>query len=98
MISIWKFPLDIVDIQSIEMPFLSKAISVQFQGERLCLLVRVNTHASASKKNRLIRIVGTGNPMPELDPGQWHFVGTVQQFGGSLVWHVFASFGREERI
>jgi hypothetical protein len=35
---------------------------------------------------RKIAIVGTGNVMPD---GELVFVGTVQQHGGDLVWHVF---------
>lgn len=85
MTRIFKYPLRITDIQTVPMPEGAETLSVQMQNEFPCIWARVDdSHASVE---RTVVIVGTGHPCPGDDDA--HYVGTVQQFGGSLVWHVF---------
>jgi hypothetical protein len=81
---IWKFVLRITDEQHIEMPMGPEFLAVQFQGGQLCLWALVEPE-NALHPHRFY-IVGTGNPMPD-DFGL--YIGTVQQPGLPLVWHVF---------
>lgn len=82
--NIWKYPLEITDIQIVEMPSNAQILSAQMQGDALCLWVLVNMTDAIERRS--IEIIGTGNPMAEY-PRQ--FISTVQMHGGALVWHVF---------
>lgn len=82
--AIWKYPLAITDLQSVMMPVGAEILTVQMQGSQLCLWAKVNT--VAVPKARRIEIAGTGHPIP--DVGR-RYISTVQQLGGSLIWHVF---------
>jgi hypothetical protein len=81
---IWKFPLRLVDEQHIEIPMKPEFLSVQYQGNQLVLWAMVEPE-NAKRLHRIL-ILGTGNPMPD-DFG--YYIGTVQQPGVPLVWHVF---------
>ena len=86
---IWKFNLKITDRQTVEMPFGANILSVQEQSGTLHLWAIVNPYAE--QERRLIEIVGTGNPMADVDKedlARFH-IATVQTRGGALVWHVF---------
>ena len=83
--TIFKYPLAITDSQAVLMPVSAEILSVQFQGEYLCLWAAVNP--SEKKHARVIHIFGTGHPIP--DATKIRFIGTAQQFDGRLVWHVF---------
>jgi hypothetical protein len=81
---IFKYPLQITDEQHIEIPGQPIFLSAQFQGDQLCLWALV--FPDNPKVLHTFRIVGTGHPLPD-DMG-FH-IGTVQQPGMPLVWHVF---------
>lgn len=82
MKTIWKFPLDLTDLQELDIPFGYKFLSAQMQNGKLCLWAEVNP--AAMKRKATIAIVGTGNPFPL---GQFDFISTVQM--GPLVWHIY---------
>ena len=86
MKSIWKYPLEIADSQIILMPEGAHLLCVQAQREQLCLWAIVDSNAPREK--RMFRIHGTGHELPD-DIGNYIYIGTVQQEGGHLVWHVF---------
>lgn len=86
-LTIWKFVLAITDRQQVPIPFGGECLTVQFQGEALCLWALVNPSNSAEE--RLIEIFGTGHPIYEDMGVQRNYIGTAQQHGGALVWHVF---------
>lgn len=79
---IWKYELTITDAQFIDMPADAEILSVQMQGDTLCLWALVQPIAEL--RGRVIYVVGTGNPFPI---GRVKHLGTVQQ--GMFVWHVF---------
>lgn len=81
--TIWKFPLKIVDSQVIVLPILNRILTVQMQDGVLCMWAIV--HAEGINIEVEIQIFGTGQPIGG-DVGA--YVGTVQESG--YVWHVFA--------
>ena len=85
---IWKWTLQVTDTQSLPMPAGAKVLGVQPQGDfplRPQLWALVDEKAPVA--DRTFATYGTGNPMPDGDPGK--YVGTYQMHGGALVFHVF---------
>lgn len=84
---IFKYPLEITDEQEVTLPYNSKILSCQMQNEllQLCALVDETTDVFVEK---IIRIIGTGNPIDDYDPTNFKFISTVQDTHG-LVWHIF---------
>lgn len=82
---IWKYELEITDVQSVQMPEGAKIISVANQGGVLCLWAMVDPMQATRK--RAIVIIGTGNPIRSAGKIKLKFIGTalIEQF----VWHVF---------
>jgi len=83
---IYKYPLELTDTQFVELPLGAEILTVQMQGDRLCLWAMVNTLPEAIKKNRRIEIIGTGNPVPT---GVLKYISTFQMMGGGLIFHAF---------
>jgi hypothetical protein len=80
---IWKFQLDVTDIQSVMVPIGGELLSVGEQSGSICLWFMVDP--DARREMREFEIVGTGNPMePDV---RRKFVGTVQL--PPFVWHIF---------
>lgn len=87
MTTIWKYPLNITDQQTISLPQGAKILSVQLQGlvsSQLHLWAEVDTEQIF--EGRVIEIFGTGNP---ITPGRRRYIDTVQMHGGALVWHIY---------
>jgi hypothetical protein len=84
--TVYKYPLRLADAQAVQLPKGARILTAQFQGEQLCLWAMVDTDQDEMQK-REIRIHGTGHPISNVDA--LRYIGTVQQFGGSLIWHVF---------
>lgn len=86
MKKIYKYPLEITDTQFVELPLGAKILTVQIQGNQLCLWAMVNALPEAIKKNRRIVIIGPGYPVPT---GELEYISTFQVMDGSLIFHVF---------
>jgi hypothetical protein len=87
MKTIWKYPLEITDQQSVTMPEGAKILTAQMQGRDLCLWAIVDPDAR-HHEDRHIQIVGTGHLIEGLeDAKQFSYIASVQM--GALVWHVF---------
>lgn len=82
---IYKYELEITDVQTIKMPRRACPISVGHQNGKLVVWCGVNTNAAVAEHT--FYVVGTGNPMPN-DGAYMEPIGTVQMPNG-LVWHVF---------
>ena len=89
--SIWKFPL-YSHVVSVMMPVGAKILCVDVQEDQPQLWALVTQ--GSNTENREIRIYGTGFALPE-EPST--YIGTYQQMGGQLVWHVFEVGHKEER-
>ena len=96
MRTIWKFPLEITDVQRISMPVDADVISVVNQNNQIVLYAIVDD--TAPRENREVRIFGTGNEftLPESwkITQEYKFIGTVTTSMddlpfGDFVWHVF---------
>jgi hypothetical protein len=83
---IWKFPLDVNDLQTIPMPHNAQILHVASQSNQPCLWALVDENASTVDARRFVTY-GIGNPMPDDNYG--HYVGTYQMHDGQLVCHVF---------
>lgn len=85
MKTIYKYPLEITDMQLVQMPSCSNILCVQLQGDSLCLWAEVCTDEPT--RGYTIEIIGTGNPMMPIGFVTRRYISTVQQ--GPLVWHIF---------
>ena len=83
---VWKFPLVINDLTSIEMPAGSRVLTVVNQNENVCLYALVDPEATNVRK--VFRVAGTDHPI-EAFVSYKNYVGTVLLKSGSLVFHVF---------
>ena len=86
MKKIYKYQLDLLDTQFVELSLGAEILTVQMQGNQLCLWAMVNTLPEAIKKNRRIEIIGTGNPVPIDD---LKYISTFQMMDERLTYHVF---------
>ena len=82
---IFKYQLDIVDEQTLNLPYTAKILSVIEQHNKVVLYAAVDDEHEPHQ--RLIRIVGTGHPFPDIE--QCVYLGTVSTHDGHLIWHVF---------
>ncbi len=85
MKSIWKYPLELIDVQLIGMPKDAEILAAQMQNGVACLWALVTP--DAPKHLRAIEIHGTGNPFDEHVGVSRKFIATFQQ--PPFVWHVF---------
>ena len=96
--TIWKFTVDVDDVQTIEMPRGAVLLTVQTQVNHVSIWATVQTqvnHVSiwamvdprAPVVNRVIQMAGTGHDLSNRIMGP--YVGTFQVANGALVFHVF---------
>lgn len=83
MKTIWKYELQIVDEQVLEMPRMAVPLSVKLQYGVACLWAEVDS--SEKTERRKVFCCGTGNPMKDMT--ECLFIGTVIQ--GQFVWHFY---------
>jgi hypothetical protein len=82
---IWKFQLEVTDVQEIDMPKGAKILHAGIQGTSgVYLWATVDTEAVTEK--RRFRIYGTGNPT-NLGKTMHEYIFTVQ--APPFVWHIF---------
>lgn len=89
MRTLWKFNLEVTDIQHVRMPKGAKVRKVGVQRGELCLWVEVDTEAE--KEERTFEVIGTGNPMPTDMGIERTYIDSVQmeRRGMEFVWHVY---------
>ena len=85
MKTIWKFPLKMVENQSVEMPSDAKILSVQIQFEEPMMWCLVEP--DKPKIFREIRIIGTGNEIERQFEGI--YIDTIKVSGGNYIFHIF---------
>lgn len=83
---IYKYPLEIQDIQRVELPENFKILSIQRQNAVPCLWVLVDPEESLMTID--IHLYGTGHPIKFT---HLNFIETFQSHGGALVYHAFWS-------
>ena len=82
MLTIWKFPLEVTEIQDVKMPQGARVLAVQAQHGRPCLWAFVNTERP--NESRRIHMYDTGYPIPI----PCEYIGTFQSSDGVSVFHV----------
>lgn len=83
---IFKYSLEILDRQEVELPAGAKILSVQAQNGLPQIWAMVDD--SQVKTDMVhIRIIGTGYEIPDAD--SLEYIGTVQLINGECVFHVF---------
>lgn len=80
---VWKFPLPLTDLATINMPTGARVIHVDVQGATPCLWALVDPDAAAEPRH--FRVAGTGHT---LEPDLRH-LGSFLIFDGAGVFHVF---------
>ena len=86
MKTIWKYDIPLNDRFILKMPKDAFLLSVDNQNEAGCLWALVDPDEAMEDRN--FRLYGTGHPIVE-DYYALHFIGTFQQRGGLLIWHLF---------
>lgn len=86
MQTIWKFPFELTDKFTIDMPKGAKVLTVQVQNEHPCIWALVNDKAPVEK--RTFSLVGTGTSANHIT-AHWRHVGSCQLQDGALVIHLF---------
>ena len=87
---VWKYELTENERPLQVPPGASKFLSVQAQGEKLCVWILVNPDDPV-RIDRKYKIVGTGQDINLFGPeNMWSYAGTAQI--GPLVWHVFEEY------
>lgn len=84
--AIWKFPLDVADEQTLNMPAGAKILTVQIQFGVPTIWAEVEPSEPKIQQRR-IAVFGTGHTIPALKP--LTYIGSVQQDGGNLIWHIY---------
>lgn len=87
--TIYKFPLRVTPVQTVEVPAGAKFLSLQLQGGRPTMWCQVNSLAPPCAVH--ICMVGTGRALQD---GFEHYLGTVHD--DLFVWHYYAATGRME--
>ena len=84
--TIWKYEIEITDIQDVKMPKDAEILTVQAQRGCIGIWAIVNSEETEIVRRTII-IKGTGHPInPEYN---LKYIGTFQIYGGELVFHVF---------
>lgn len=92
---VYKYELNVDDVQTLELPLHSEILCVQVQHDRPRLWAIVNPELPT--EGRVIETVGTGHPLKELDVSphvtgvslKREYIGTYQLQAGGLIFHVF---------
>jgi len=83
---IWKYQLEVVDVQNILMPKGAEILTIQVQYGEPCLWALVDPKEEVEK--RTIEIFGTGNPI-SVDMEMRKYISTFNLLDGGLVFHAF---------
>jgi hypothetical protein len=94
--TIFKFPLDFNPVTEpgqtrhiavITASQTGKILSLQVQGDAVCLWIEVDVEKTASREERRFELFGTGWVIRPSEGHRRLYIGTVQING--FVWHVF---------
>lgn len=86
MKTIYKYPLQIADIQALTLPRNAKILTVQMQGDTPYIWALIDRHAPTDEVVT-IRMYGTGHDI--IGSEYFTYIGTFQMHSGQLVFHTF---------
>ena len=93
--TIYKYELEVGASQVVELPEGAEINCVQAQHDKICIWAEVNPERP--KEKHVVWVFGTGHDINEESKDK-RYMGTVQMFEGSLVWHVYISGSFTNRI
>lgn len=88
MTTIYKYPLDLIELNEIDMPEQAEILSIQLQNGVPCIWAMVSP--DFPKEKRAIRMIGTGHEVNPCEPLQ--FIDTIQFYPDPwtcIVFHFF---------
>jgi len=85
---VWKYPLELEEEQTIELPYGSMFLNLIEQNDLPTLYALVNP-ATKLKECWQISLRATGQPISGEMPRTSMFIGTVSTLGGKLIWHLW---------
>ncbi len=91
MLTIYKYPINLFDMQVVQLPRFSRPLCIQQQHGSLQLWARVET--GEPLQDYIIHCYGTGHPVAEIRMAH-EFLGTVQMQSGALVFHFFGFYAK----
>jgi hypothetical protein len=83
---IWKYPFEVKDNFSIDMPYDAKILHVNTQYDKPCIWAELDRAQETNLRTRNFRLFGTGHERIE---GDLKYIGTFQMYGGKLVFHLY---------
>lgn len=86
MKKIYKYPIKVVDIQTVKLPKGAIILTTQLQEEKPCIWAYVDPN-EIEAEDVTLRVYGTGQEIN--DSLDLTYIGTIQEFEERLVWHVF---------
>ncbi len=86
MLTIWKFPIEILDEFELQLPKDAKILTVQTQHNRPCIWALIDPTAEVVSKK--FKIYGTNHKIPTLEGIT--YIGTFQVDNGNYVFHLFS--------
>ena len=85
MKTVYKYPAPLASQPfAVELPMTAEVLAFDQQGDELFFWAAVDPDDET--ETRTFRIAGTGHPLPSEN---MRYIGTCQQMGGALVWHLF---------
>ncbi len=84
---IYKYPLAVQGIQTLEMPKDAKILTIQTQRDTPCLWAEITKPYEVALKSFII--VGTGHEVNKKPNTQHNYIGTFQLNNGDLVFHCY---------
>lgn len=91
---IYRYELEITDVQQIEMPRYSQILCVKTKNNTPCLWVEV--YPNDPLVTNQFRIIGTGNPMVSSKDTSLKYLGTILTHNEGFVWHVYQEIIQEQ--
>jgi len=91
---IWKYELPIIDFFALQMPKGAEILTVQSQKDYAFIWALVNP-AEAVFEPRSFRVIGTGHEFT--NSSKCKYLGTIQEMGGALVWHIFEELSNKKK-
>ncbi|MFA6711118.1 MAG: hypothetical protein WCS33_00170 [Candidatus Caldatribacteriota bacterium] len=88
---VFKYPLVMMDRNTIVLPKGSKILSVESQKDDIVVYAIVDDSVSTEVEEHVFLIRGTGHPADDVDG--YDFLNTVKLYGDTLIFHIFYARG-----
>lgn len=92
---VYKYHIPVTDRVELLLPIGSHILTAQVIKDKLWVYAAVEPDSARYKmETKVIRVYGTGHDME--DNLMLNYIGTVQQYDGDLVWHIFEELERND--